>query len=41
MRLEGGVSSEEMKYSTRGIISAPLLVERIENNYRAEPHDAW
>lgn len=41
IRLEGGISSEELKHSTRGIISAPLLIERIENNYRAETHEVW
>ncbi|WP_226489101.1 hypothetical protein [Pseudomonas sp. B20] len=41
VRLAREISSEELKYSTRGIISAPLLVERIENNYRAETHEAW
>ena len=30
-----------MKYPTRSIISAPLLVERIENGYRAETHEIW
>lgn len=35
------ISSEELKHSTRGIISIPLLVERIENNYRAETHEVW
>ncbi|KAB2514113.1 hypothetical protein F8N49_27810, partial [Pseudomonas sp. GXM4] len=41
LRLEREISSEELKHSTRGIISAPLLVERIENNYRAETHEVW
>ncbi len=41
IRLERNLSSDEQKISTRGIISAPLLVERIENNYRAETHDVW
>lgn len=40
-RLEREISSEELKYSTRGIISAPLLVERIEKNYRPETHEPW
>ncbi|MFJ1337866.1 hypothetical protein ACIKP7_06955 [Pseudomonas caricapapayae] len=40
-RLERAISPEELKYPTRGIISAPLLVERIENNYRAETHEVW
>lgn len=41
LRLERKISSEELKHSTRGIISAPLLVERIEKNYRAETHEVW
>jgi len=41
VRLEREISSEELKHSTRGIISAPLLVERIEKNYRAETHEVW
>lgn len=40
-RLERELSSEELKYPTRGIISAPLLVDRIEKNYRAETHEVW
>lgn len=40
-RLERDISSEELKCSTRGIISAPLLVERVENNYKAETHEVW
>lgn len=41
VRLDRDLSLEEQGYSTRGIISAPLLVERIENNYRAETHEVW
>ncbi|WP_082768034.1 hypothetical protein [Ectopseudomonas composti] len=41
IRLERDLSLEEQKHSTRGIISAPLLVERIENGYRAEAHEVW
>lgn len=40
-RLDRDLLPEEMKYPTEGIISAPLLVERIENNYKAETHDVW
>lgn len=41
LRLEREIYSEELKHPTRGIISAPLLVERIENDYRAETHEIW
>jgi hypothetical protein len=41
LRLESEISSEELKHSTRGIISAPLLVGRSEKNYRAETHEVW
>lgn len=41
LRLEREISSEELKHSTGGIISAPLLVDRIEKNYRAETHEVW
>ncbi|WP_168283407.1 hypothetical protein [Rhizobium laguerreae] len=37
--LTRGLSDEEKRYPVRGIISAPLLVERIEKGYRAETHD--
>lgn len=40
-RLDRAFSSQEQKYPTRGLISAPLLVERIEKNYRAQPHEVW
>jgi hypothetical protein len=40
-RLERALNSEEQKYPTRGIISAPLLVERIEKNYKSETHEVW
>ncbi len=36
VRLEREIRSKELKHPTRGIISAPLLIERIENNYRSE-----
>lgn len=39
--LERQLSAEELKYPTRGIISAPLLVERIEKGYRPETHEIW
>lgn len=37
--LTRGLSDEEKRYPVHGIISAPLLVERIEKGYRAETHD--
>ncbi|MGR9081167.1 hypothetical protein [Rhizobium leguminosarum] len=37
--LTRGLSDEEKRYPVLGIISAPLLVERIEKSYRAETHD--
>lgn len=40
-KLERAISAEELKYSVRGIISAPLLVERVEKAYRPETHDVW
>ena len=40
-RLERELRPNELEYPTEGIISAPLLVERIENNYRAETHEVW
>lgn len=39
--LERELSEQEQRYPVRGIISAPLLVERIEKNYRAETHEVW
>ncbi|WP_215398953.1 hypothetical protein [Rheinheimera oceanensis] len=41
VRLGRGLIPEELKYPTEGIISAPLLVERIEKEYRAETHEIW
>lgn len=41
VQLERRLLPEELKYPTEGIISAPLLVERIEKNYRAETHEVW
>lgn len=41
VRLERDLQQSELKYPTRGIISAPLLVERIEKGYRAETHEVW
>ncbi|UCJ18867.1 hypothetical protein K5Q02_11090 [Pseudomonas sp. MM211] len=40
-RLERKLTTDELKYPTDGIISAPLLVERIENGYRAEFDENW
>ena len=40
-RLERDFRPDELEYPTEGIISAPLLVERIEKNYRAETHEVW
>lgn len=40
-RLDRELSVHEQKYPTEGIISAPLLVDRIEKNYRAETHEVW
>jgi hypothetical protein len=40
-RLCRGLLPEELRYPTEGIISAPLLVERIENDYTAETHEVW
>lgn len=40
-RLDRALSTEEQGYPTRGIISAPLLVDRIEKGYKAETHEAW
>jgi len=37
--LERELTEAESKYSLRGIISAPLLVERIEQGYKPEIHD--
>ncbi len=37
--LERDLTSSEKRYSRGGIISAPLLLERIENGYRPETHD--
>ena len=37
--LTRALTDEEKRFSLRGIISAPLLVERIENNYRPQTHD--
>ncbi|MEN3801220.1 hypothetical protein ABDZ32_11620 [Aeromonas veronii] len=41
VRLDRSLTPEEQTYPTEGIISAPLLVERIENNYRPETHEPW
>lgn len=38
-RLGRKLNEKEKTYSMRGIISAPLLVERIEKGYRPETHD--
>jgi len=37
--LDREFTEQELKYSDLGIISAPLLVERIEKGYRPETHD--
>ena len=37
--IERELTASEKRYSLRGIISAPLLVERIEKAYRPETHD--
>ncbi|MBO9192665.1 hypothetical protein J5277_00960 [Rhizobium sp. 16-449-1b] len=37
--LTRGLSDNEKRYPVRGIISLPLLIERIERGYRAETHD--
>lgn len=37
--LERELTSSEKRYSLRGIISAPLLLDRIEKGYRPETHD--
>ncbi|WP_244426532.1 hypothetical protein [Rhizobium sp. PDO1-076] len=41
VRLERELSTDELEYPTEGIISAPLLVERIEKGYRPETHEIW
>lgn len=41
VQLERELTAEEMHYPVRGIITAPLLVERIEKGYRAHTHDLW
>ncbi|MEE1926462.1 hypothetical protein V0R50_31070 [Pseudomonas sp. 148P] len=40
-RLDRDLSRQELEFPTEGIISAPLLVERIERGYRSEMHDVW
>lgn len=39
--LDRPLGDEEQSFPVRGIISAPLLVERIEKGYRPEAHDRW
>ncbi|MBL8578683.1 MAG: hypothetical protein JNK47_15775 [Mesorhizobium sp.] len=39
VRLERALTDAERKYPIRSIISAPLLLKRIETGYRAEDHD--
>lgn len=39
--LERELLLEELKYPVKSIISAPLLVGRIENGYRSETHEVW
>lgn len=41
VHMERKLQPDELKYPTRGIISAPLLIERIETEYRAETHEIW
>ncbi|MDG9884246.1 hypothetical protein N7650_15520 [Pseudomonas sp. GD04058] len=41
LRLERDLTPQELEYPTEGIISAPLLVERIEMGYRPEVHEVW
>lgn len=40
-RLDQALSAVEQGYPTRGVISAPLLVDRIEKGYKAETHEVW
>ncbi|MGA1833425.1 hypothetical protein [Rhizobium wenxiniae] len=40
-RLERDLRPEEMRYPTRAMVSAPLLIERIEVGYRAETDEIW
>ena len=39
--LDRPLGEEEQSYPVEGIISAPLLIERIENGYRPEVNDRW
>lgn len=39
--LDRPLGEEEQSYPVKGIISAPLLVERIEKGYRPEVNDHW
>ncbi|MDF9756706.1 hypothetical protein ACVWY1_004276 [Pseudomonas sp. TE6288] len=41
VRLDRGLTAQEQYYPVRGIISAPLLVQRIEQGYRAHTHEVW
>jgi hypothetical protein len=41
IRLDRPLTEEEKKHPTEGIISAPLLIERIEKGYRAEIDDIY
>jgi hypothetical protein len=37
--LDRELTASELRYSLRGIISAPLLIDRIEQGYKPETHD--
>jgi len=39
--LDRPLREEEQSFPVCGIISAPLLVERIEKGYRPEAQDRW
>lgn len=39
--LDRPLGEEEQSYPVKGIISAPLLIERIEKGYRPEVNDRW
>lgn len=39
--LDRALTDNEYRFPVRGIVSAPLLVERIATGYRAEVNDRW
>lgn len=41
VQLRRAFTAEELHYPDRCIISAPMLVERIEQGYRADTHEIW